>query len=48
MELGTRLYEVWATAALGELELGLGDAARAAEHFEQRQNLAARARNHRR
>ena len=39
MELGTRLYEVWATAALGELELGLGDAAHAAEYLEQRQNL---------
>ena len=41
VELGTRLYEVWATAALGELELGLGDAARAAEHLEQRRNLLA-------
>jgi ATP/maltotriose-dependent transcriptional regulator MalT len=41
MELGTRLYEVWATAALGELELGLGDAARAAEYLEQRQKLLA-------
>jgi DNA-binding CsgD family transcriptional regulator len=38
-ELGTRLCEVWATAALGELELGLGDAACAAEHFEQQQQL---------
>ena len=38
-ELGTRLLEIWATAALGELELGLGDAARAAEHFEQQQQL---------
>jgi hypothetical protein len=27
--MGTRLHEIWATAALGELELGLGDAARA-------------------
>ena len=26
---GMRLHEIWATAALGELELGLGDAARA-------------------
>jgi DNA-binding CsgD family transcriptional regulator len=34
VELGARLYEVWATAALGELELGLGAAADAAEHFE--------------
>ncbi len=33
-ELGTQLHVVWATAALGELELGLGDAARAAERFE--------------
>jgi DNA-binding CsgD family transcriptional regulator len=38
-ELGTRLYEIWATAALGELELGLGDAAKAAEHFEHQQQL---------
>jgi DNA-binding CsgD family transcriptional regulator len=38
-ELGTRLCEVWATAALGELELGLGDAARATEHLERLQQL---------
>jgi DNA-binding CsgD family transcriptional regulator len=38
-ELGTRLCEVWASAALGELELGLGDAARAVEHFERQQQL---------
>ena len=38
-ELGTRLQEIWATAALGELELGLGEAARAAEHFEEQQRL---------
>ena len=38
-ELGTGVYEIWATAALGELELGLGDAARAAEHFERQQQL---------
>jgi len=37
--LGTRLHEVWATAALGELELGLGDAARAAAHFEHQQRV---------
>lgn len=37
--VGSRLWEVWATAALGELELGLGDAARAAEHFEQQRRL---------
>jgi DNA-binding CsgD family transcriptional regulator/tetratricopeptide (TPR) repeat protein len=38
-ELGMGLCEIWATAALGELELGLGDAARAAGHFEQRRHL---------
>ncbi len=38
-ELGTGLYEIWTTAALGELELGLGDAARAAEYFEHQQRL---------
>ena len=38
-ELGTRLYEIWATAALGELELGLGDSAKAAELFEHQQQL---------
>jgi DNA-binding CsgD family transcriptional regulator len=38
-ELGTGLYEIWATAALGELELGLGAAAHAAEHFEHQQQL---------
>ncbi len=38
-ELGTGLYQIWATAALGELELGLGDAARAAEHLEHQQQL---------
>jgi DNA-binding CsgD family transcriptional regulator len=38
-QVGARLYEVWATAALGELELGLGDAARAAEHFEDQRRL---------
>ena len=32
--LGIALARIWATDALGELELGLGDAARAAEHFE--------------
>jgi DNA-binding CsgD family transcriptional regulator len=40
-DLGTRLYEIWATAALGDLELGLGDAARAAVHFEGQQRLLA-------
>jgi DNA-binding CsgD family transcriptional regulator len=38
-ELGMGLCEIWATVALGELELGLGDAARAASHFEQQQQL---------
>ena len=38
-ELGTGLSEIWATAALGELELGLGDAAHAAAHFEHQQQL---------
>jgi DNA-binding CsgD family transcriptional regulator len=38
-ELGTGLCEVWATGALGDLELGLGDAARAADHFERRRDL---------
>jgi len=39
VEVGARLYEVWATAALGELALGLGDAVRAAEHFEDQRRL---------
>ncbi len=38
-ELGMGLCEIWATAALGELELGLGDAGRAAGHFEHQQQL---------
>jgi DNA-binding CsgD family transcriptional regulator len=38
-EVGAVLSEIWVTAALGELELGLGDAARAAEHFEHQQQL---------
>ena len=38
-ELGMRLYEIWATAALGDLELALGDAARAAVHFGRQQRL---------
>ena len=33
-ELGTRLFDVWVRAALGELELGLGHAEAAIEHFE--------------
>jgi DNA-binding CsgD family transcriptional regulator len=40
-DLGTRLYEIWATAALGDLELGLGDAARAAVHLERQQRVLA-------
>ena len=36
---GMRLQEIWATAALGELELGLGDAARAVVLFEHHQQL---------
>ena len=38
-ELGMGTYEIWATAALGDLELGLGDAARAAGHFEHERQL---------
>jgi DNA-binding CsgD family transcriptional regulator len=37
--MGTRLHEIWATAALGELELGLGDAAAAVALFEHQQQL---------
>ena len=37
--MGTRLHEIWATAALGELELGRGDAARAVTLFEHQQQL---------
>jgi DNA-binding CsgD family transcriptional regulator len=40
-ELGIRLHEIWATAALGDLELGLGDAAGATVHFERQQQLLA-------
>lgn len=36
---GSRLYEIWITAALGELELGRGDAVGAIEQFEQQQRL---------
>jgi DNA-binding CsgD family transcriptional regulator len=38
-ELGMALPEIWATAALGELELGLGAAATAVAHFERLQEL---------
>ena len=34
VELGLVTYEVWTLAALGELELGLGNAAAAVEHFD--------------
>jgi len=37
--LGMALPEIWATAALGELELGLGAAATAVAHFEHQQQL---------
>lgn len=40
-ELSAQLFEIWATAALGELELGLGDAAGAVAHFERQQELLA-------
>ncbi|HEY1509092.1 MAG TPA: AAA family ATPase [Solirubrobacteraceae bacterium] len=39
--LGTRIYEIWATTAVGELELGIGDAARAVEQFERQRRLLA-------
>jgi DNA-binding CsgD family transcriptional regulator len=38
-ELGAALYEIWATAALGELALGLGETDGAIEHFEREQRL---------
>ncbi len=37
--VGTRLQEVWLSAALGELELGLGHPERAVEHFARQQEL---------
>ncbi len=37
--LGTRLQELWAIAAVGELELALGNAGRAAESFERQHAL---------
>ena len=40
-ELGAQLFAIWATAALGELELGLGDAAKAVGHFERQRELLA-------
>jgi DNA-binding CsgD family transcriptional regulator len=41
-ELEMGLCEVWVTAALGDLELGLGDAGRAAGHFGRQQELLGR------
>jgi DNA-binding CsgD family transcriptional regulator len=38
-ELGARLLEIWVLAALGELDLGLGHAARAAAQFERQQQV---------
>jgi DNA-binding CsgD family transcriptional regulator len=35
--LGTKLHEIWATAALGELELGLGRAEPAVQRFQEQQ-----------
>jgi DNA-binding CsgD family transcriptional regulator len=40
--LGMGLQEVWSAAALGELELGLGRTARAAQHFEHQRHLLAK------
>ena len=37
--LGTALHAIWVTAALGELELALGDAASAVERFEDQRRL---------
>ena len=38
-DLGMGLPQIWATAALGELELGTGDVATALEHFQSLQRL---------
>lgn len=38
-EVGARLHAVWATAALGDLELGLGDPAAALEQFLAQERL---------
>ncbi|MFZ0043533.1 MAG: AAA family ATPase [Solirubrobacteraceae bacterium] len=38
-QVGTRLLEIWATAALGELELGLGNAAQAIGIFDSQRTL---------
>ena len=37
--LGTALHAIWATAAIGDLELGLGNAAAAVERYESQQRL---------
>jgi DNA-binding CsgD family transcriptional regulator len=36
-KIGTALWETWTLASLGELEAGLGDPAKATEHFERQQ-----------
>ena len=41
-ELGMGFYEIWAVAALGELELGQSHAAAATEHFEALEEMLAR------
>jgi DNA-binding CsgD family transcriptional regulator len=38
-DLGTELHAIWATAALGDLELGLGNAVAAIKQFEHQQQL---------
>ena len=38
-ELGMGIHEIWVTAALGDLELGLGNTVRAGEHFERQERL---------
>jgi DNA-binding CsgD family transcriptional regulator len=38
-----RLHHIWATAALGELELALGEEAKAVEHLERQRELLAEA-----
>ncbi len=41
-QLTTTLHEIWSLAALGELELGLGNTTRAADRFESQRRLLAR------
>jgi DNA-binding CsgD family transcriptional regulator len=41
VELGTGVGGIWATAALGELELGGGHAGEALEHFERQRSMLA-------